>query len=467
MPNRDWKCALRVQVVAILVAISACTAEAADAVPRPPLAITDVTIVDVEHGHSSGPRTVLIDEGRITAIVAPDEARVPADAVRIDGRGGFLIPGLVDMHVHLFNTVSKRAPNDWAFPLFLRNGVTGVREMAADAASMPVVRRWRTAFADGTLEAPRILAVGMPVSGDTPAAAARAVDAAADAGADFVKVFSNVPEPQWRAIVSAARRRALPVTGHVPARVRLLAAAEGGQRSAEHLMQAYEACSTIEPALISERRLARNDSMDALLVAQEPRTLEAFDPAACSRVARALARSGQAQVPTLVLPWAESVAAHDAPESDPRWPLLRADEQARWKRILGGLQPDPVATLRWQRSRAIVSMFHDAGVTLLAGTDAPMPRIYPGYSLHDELERLVESGLSPLEALRSATFAPARFLGMDDIAGSIAVGKRADLVLLDGDPARDVRNARRIRAVVVDGRLFGTASRASTPESAI
>lgn len=157
-----------------------------------PLAITEVTIVDVEHGRSTSPRTVLIEAGRIAAIAAPADAHVPERAERVDGRGKFLIPGLVDMHVHLFNTYSKRPPNDWAFPLFLRNGVTGVREMAADAASMAVVRRWRRELDEGTRLAPRILAAGIPVRGDSPAAAARAVDAAADAGADFVKVFSDL-----------------------------------------------------------------------------------------------------------------------------------------------------------------------------------------------------------------------------------------------------------------------------------
>ena len=119
-----------------------------------PLAITEVTIVDVEHGRRTSPRTVLVEAGRIAAIVAPADAHIPEHAERVDGRGKFLLPGLVDMHVHLFNTYSKRPPNDWAFPLFLANGVTGVREMSADAESMVVVRRWRREFDEGRLLTP-------------------------------------------------------------------------------------------------------------------------------------------------------------------------------------------------------------------------------------------------------------------------------------------------------------------------
>jgi imidazolonepropionase-like amidohydrolase len=423
---------------------------------RRTIAITDVTIVDVEHGRSPAPRTVLIEAGRIAAIVAPADARIPADAERIDGRGKFLMPGLVDMHVHLFNTYSKRPPNDWAFPMFLANGVTGVREMSADAESLVIVRRWRSEFDEGRLLAPRILAAGIAVRGESPADAARAVDAAADAGADFIKMFSTVPAAHWRAILDAASRRGLPVAGHVPVEITLVEAAQAGQRSDEHLTQAYEACTSIESTLIDERRGIRGEALNAVRAAQDARLSDAFDAAACTRVGRALARSGQVQVPTLVLPWHESTVAPEVSESDPRWPQLRADEQARWRTALAEMAAtrDPHVLPRWQQSLAIVAAFHRAGATVLAGTDAPMPRVYPGDSLHDELALLVQAGLTPQQALHAATLAPARFLGLEAISGTVAVGKRADLVLLDADPLRDIRHARRIRAVMLDGRLL-------------
>lgn len=441
----------------LALAMASCTAAQAGVPPRPgAVAITDVAIVDVERGRTLGPRTVLVEGGRIVAISASPDADVPAAAARVDGRGKFLVPGLVDMHVHLFNTFSHRPPNDWAFPLYVAAGVTAVREMKTDADGIRTVRRWRREVDAGERVAPRVLAAGIAVFGRSPEEAARDADAAIDAGADFVKVFSEVPAANWRAIVATARKRSVPVAGHMPAGVPLLEGAAAGQRSDEHLMQAYEACSSIGKTLIDERGNLAGEALAALRDAQEKRALDAFDAPACARVADALAKTGQVQVPTLVLAYAEARHADVPTDADPRWRYLRADERERWRRILADQRghSDPAAEQRWQASRRIVSAFHRAGVTILAGTDNPMPRVHPGVSLHDELALLVESGLTPFEALRAATLAPAKFLGLEASFGSVSVGKVADLVLLDADPLIDIRNTRRIDAVLLGGRLF-------------
>jgi imidazolonepropionase-like amidohydrolase len=366
------------------------------------------------------------------------------------------MPGLVDMHVHLFNLSSHRPPNDWSFPLYVANGITAVREMRGDAASMTLVHRWQTALDDGELVAPRILAAGISVYGASPEDARRQVDAAAEAGADFIKVFSEVPASHWRAILAAAQAHSLPVVGHVPAGVPLLVAAAAGQRSDEHLMQAFEACSSIEAGLLEPRRDLAGDALIARRDAQESEALEAFDPTICWSVAKTLATSGQVQVPTLVLADEDSLAKNGPPSADPRWRYLRPDERARWQRFFDGytVQDAALARQRWPVARQIVSAMHEAGVTIMAGTDSPMPGVYPGFALHEELELLVASGLTPPEALRSATLEPARFLGIADKSGSVAVGKRADLLLLDADPTKDIRNTRRIHAVLIDGRLL-------------
>lgn len=390
------------------------------------------------------------------AIDIPRESHVPDGAQRVDGRGRFLIPGLVDMHVHLFNNASHRPPNTWTFPMFVANGVTAVREMAAIPASMSIVRAWRKEEEDGTLVAPHILAAGVVAYGPSPEEAVRQVDAAADAGADFIKVFSDISAASWRAVLDASHRRSLPVMGHVPAGVSVLAAAQAGQRSDEHLTQIFEACSTIERAVSDERHGLEGDALTARSDAQESRVLEAYDQRTCDPVAAALATSGQAQVPTLILPYVESKPAGRSHASDARWQYLRADERARWLRIQKSLTPEEraVAAQRWPVARKIVTTLHHAGALLLAGTDTPMPDVYPGFSLHEELALLVDSGLSPAEALRSATLAPASFLGIADRFGTVSVGKRADLVLLDKNPLTDIRNTRRVRAVVLDGRLL-------------
>lgn len=427
---------------------------------RADVAITDVTVVDVEKQRSLRARTVLIEDGRIVAVVASRDAKIPANTQRIDGRGRFLIPGLVDMHVHLFNTTTRRPANDWAFPLFVANGVTGVREMAAEPAQMALVNRWRKDMDAGVLIAPRILAVGVPVSGKSPDDATAQVNAAAAAGVDFIKVFSNVPASHWQAILDAARARSLPVVGHVPWAVSLLEAAAAGQRNSEHLMQAFEACSRIESQVIKERRGLVADALAASVEARELSVLQAFDRRSCRKASRALAFTGQVQGPTLVI---QRIKSGTRPSEDPRWRLLRADEQARWERILSGLpeQDQPRERRRLEVAMQIVSAMHRAGVPIVVGTDAPMPNVYPGFSVHEELALLVESGLSPHAALRSATLTPAEFLGIAADSGSVAVGKRADLVLLDADPTKDIRNTQRINAVLLSGWVLRRADLAS------
>jgi Amidohydrolase family len=252
-------------LVTFLLARSPGFARAPDPVgppDRPSIAIESVSLVDVERGEILNPRMVLIVDGRIAAIGEPDAISIPTAAVRVDGRGCYLMPGLVDMHVHLFNNASRRPPNEWAFPLFVANGVTGVREMRTEPAQMATVTRWSAKAARGELVAPRVLAAGVAVGvGDAPdtgAATAEAVrrkvrEAKATA-ADFIKIFSEVREAQWRAIFAEARPLGIPVCGHIPAEVGLLEAAIAGQRSNEHLTQVYEACSAREKEWLDARK---------------------------------------------------------------------------------------------------------------------------------------------------------------------------------------------------------------------
>jgi imidazolonepropionase-like amidohydrolase len=437
-------------IIAPLLAASVAGRAVAEA---PPLAIERVAVVDVVHGNLAPPRTVLIEHGRIAAIGNPGAVKIPPGAVRVDGRGRFLIPGLVDMHVHLFNNATHRPPNDWMFALFVANGVTGVREMAATPRDMQQVARWREAVDGGALVAPHVLAAGVAVNEASDVR--EQVREAARSGADFIKVFSELSPSSWRAVLDEARLRRIRVAGHVPAAVAAVDAAQAGQLTAEHLMQVYEACSSIEGDVLAARQALDGAAATAMRDAQEMQVLRAFDPAACTKTAKAIVLAGQAQTPTLTIDWFDPARFTGDYTADPRWHLLRADEQARWRRYLQAPATDrKLADLRWDVSCRIVRTLHAAGANILAGTDAPMPWIYPGYSLHDELERLVDCGLDPAQALRAATIGAAKLLGSDADRGTIEPGKRADLVLLDADPLKDARNLRGIRAVVLAGRLL-------------
>ncbi len=338
--------------------------------------IESVAVVDVVRGETAGPRTVLIVDGLIAAIGKPEAIALPPATVRVDGRGRYLMPGLVDMHVHLFNNASRRAPNEWAFPLFVANGVTAVRKMRTEPAQMAVVEGGRAKVDRGELIAPRVVAAGMAAGAGTVEATRRQVREAKAAGADFVKVFSEVREPQWRAILEEARALQMPVCGHIPGEVSLLEAATAGQRSNEHLTQVYETCSARERQWLGTRKGLDGAKIVELRDAQEQEVLESFDPLVCDRIAAALARTDQVQVPTLVLPYFEARGSPTTFRDDPRWRYLRPDEQARWQRFLKirehAVEDQKLAARRWEVSRQIVKSLPAAGVRLLAGTDAPM-----------------------------------------------------------------------------------------------
>jgi len=424
-----------------------------------PYAITDVRVIDVEHGRASAPSTVWLRDGRIERIV-PGHQAPPLGPHWIDGHGLYLVPGLIDLHVHLFNNASHRPPNTWAFPLFVANGVTGVREMATTPEEFTDVAQWRAAVDAGDLVAPHVLAAGTFPYAASDDAARAIVHTAARRGADFIKVFSEVTPQRWKAILDAARAEKLPVDGHVPAAVTLDEAARAPQRTAEHLMQVYEACSAHGQALIAARAGLDGEAAVALRDQQESEVLATFDAAACTRAARAVAHAGPVQVPTVVIDYFDAARPHGDPASDPRWASLRVDEQARWRRVLDAPQDaaaQALAERRWDVTCRIVRTFAAAGVPLLAGTDAPMPLVYPGYALHDELEQLVACGLTPALALRAATSGAADLLQRHD-SGRIAPGARADLVLVEADPLSDIRALRRIHAVVLAGRVFDRAA---------
>ncbi|MCH7664681.1 MAG: amidohydrolase family protein [Acidobacteria bacterium] len=393
----------------------------------------------------------------------------------VEASGKYLIPGLMDMHVHLFNNVSRRPPSTWAFPLFIVNGVTGVREMWTEFASMPTVEQWRRDVSDGQLLAPRVLAAGAIVNGPgswhpnmpevtTPAEARRFVRETVQAGLDFVKVYSLLAPEVYHAIAEEARDAGLQVAGHTPLQVHALEAARAGQRTNEHLQQVREACTQIEDGFIEERqqfysRSHETDEEVAFLDEQVHRTAEAYDEQICRAVARALAEAGQWQIPTLVNERRWFLGITRERDDDARLAHLPPDERAAWRQLYDeGVEMytgDSLSLQRgWEATLKVVDVLNHEGAGILVGTDFGNPFIFPGASVHEEMEMLVGAGLTPLQALQAATLDPARYLGVTDLLGTVAEGKLADLVLLDANPLELITNTQRIHAVMLNGQLL-------------
>jgi imidazolonepropionase-like amidohydrolase len=322
---------------------------------------------------------------------------------------------------------------------------------------------------------PRFLSAGPSLDGDPPlgsnpvvvrtAAEARAaVEHLVSNGADLVKVYENLSREAYFAIMDEARRRGIPVDGHIPFCITPEEAADAGQRTAEHPEALAAGCSIAADAerkrfasvLADYDRLAESEKFLAMF--RHVRALfDTRDPATCVSAIEAFRRNDVAVTTDLVayhhVVHADEILADEismrlVPSAIRRaWQEWFDSEVAReFQSILR-----PIIPLELENAR----LLNEAGVTLLAGTDVGVPLQIPGLSLHRQLVRLVAAGLTPLEALQTATLNPARVLDLEDSLGTVEIGKLADLVLLDANPLEDISNTRRIRAVIADGRLYG------------
>lgn len=451
----------------LLLAIACSPAAHGPAIaPVAAIAITHVTVIDVTGGPSRGDATVVIRANRIATIGSADSVSPPADAQVVDGRGKFLIPGLWDMHVH----AAWRETADAVGELFVANGVTGVRDMWGDH---DVIREWRERVAERDGRRPRLVAAGNLVDGPEPVwpnsirvgnpdEARKVVREQQREGADFIKVYSHLPRDAYLAIADEAKRLGIPFAGHVTIAITAAEASDAGQRSIEHLTGVALGCSAAELAMLREveRTLASRGWAAASALERGAGALidSAFDAARCQALAEKFVRNETWQVPTLTVRYNVTHLDDPALASDPRLRYIPQFVRQRWfdraETIERGAARAAAQQAEYRREVVIVGLLFRAGVPILAGTDEQNPYCMPGFSLHDELARLVAAGLTPLAALQSATLNPARFLHATDSLGTVSEGKLADLVLLDGDPLADIHNVSRVAAVVVNGRLI-------------
>ena len=445
--------------LALLVALLpfGATATAAQEGTGHPLAFTHVTVIDVTGGPPLADMTVLVEDKHIVQLGKSIEVRPPQNAQVVEARGKYLIPGLWDMHVHT-------AFGDWlpanervTLPLFVANGVTGVRDMGGD---LQVLERWRAQIEAGRLLGPRMIIAGPMLDGPIPrfpssapvgsaADGRRIVDELHAQGVDFIKIQSLIPRDGYFAAAEEAKKLGIVFVGHVPDAVRASEASNAGQRSIEHFTGIFEGCSTIEDQLIKgPKSLGRNVST--------------YDPTRAKQIVALMARNQTWQVPTLVWERGQWLIddidlSHDplikyAPKAwkDQTWPMFT-------KSILEEMDTDPLPVRRHfvQMELDMTLAMFRAGVPFMAGTDtAAGVHVFPGFSLHDELGLFVRAGLTPMQALQTATLNPAKFMGREAELGTVQKGKVADLVLLDANPLDDIANTRRIRAVVLAGRYF-------------
>ena len=439
------------------------------------VAFNHVTVVDVVDGRLIPDQVVRVSGERIVDVMSSIGARIPQATRVVDATGRFLIPGLWDMHAHYFDVDTPGCP-EVTFPLTVAHGVTGARDVEG---YLDLLLAWRAEVESGRMIGPRIVGTGpmidgvpvvyppMAVVARTPEDGRRIVDALAARGSDFVKAYEMLRRDTFFAIVDEAKKRGLPVVAHVPLTVLAGDASDAGVRSFEHLRNLELACSRDAEALLAERTSmleagAGRIGMELrteIHLAQRMRAIETYDPERCAALLRKLAANGTWQSPTLFLGTREALRPdlRDGVRETLRWvpDHHRADWEA-WSKRVSALTPAAAAAHKRYADWLfrLVQRMREEGVGLLAGTDISVQWLVPGAGVHEELRSLVEAGLTPLEALRTATWNPGLYFERSGEVGAVAPGRIADLVLIDADPLVDIRNARRIRAVVAKGRYL-------------
>ena len=458
-------------IAAVLCSVLAAQQPSAsrDAVPES-LYITHVTVINVGNGKEAQNQTVLISGNRISEVNDSGKVRIAAGAKVVNGTGKYLIPGLWDMHVH-----AMYAPRlDSWMPLFVANGVLGIRDMGSPM-KMADVQDLREEIAAGSRPGPRIVDAGPILDGQkqpppfsdffiqvtAPAQGRDLVRSIKSEGFDFVKVYSGLPRDVYFAIVDEAKAQGIAFAGHVPTSVSALDASDAGQKSMEHMFGIYLACSSRENELRSELRKGGTE-----LPAREQRRLEvdealaSYDDAKAAGVFEHLAKNKTWQAPTLTVFSKGRLPANSPLFSDARLRYIPPSTQQKWNEVgkqrVGTADEVEIWKKSFAKRLSILGAMHRAGIPVLAGTDTGWYNAYsyPGFELHEELLLLVRAGLTPLEALRTATINAARFLGMQENLGTIEKGKLADIVLLKADPLQDIANTQKIEAVIANGRLF-------------
>jgi imidazolonepropionase-like amidohydrolase len=439
--------------------------------------INHVTIVDVLTGQLTPNQVVAIAKGKIVEIQVADKDSYAAKQY-VNGNGRYLIPGLWDMHVHFRGGDSLAAANKKSLILYLAHGITTVRDAGGDLT--PSLFQWRQEMETGRLAGPHIFTSGPKIDGpgaywpgslpvETPAQIRKALDSLQRLKVDYVKIYdSKISGPAYLETIRLAQRRGLKTTGHMPYSVTLGEAVKRGLDATEHLYYVFKACSGKEDSITTAVRNSLGTSNPLGLFAVLPAIYNTYNPAAAGRIFALMAKRHTAAVPTLYI----QRTLAELPENDHAGDSLLAyidpKIQATYQRRQSGARQQSIASQAFNKKlsakfMSLVPQMQAAGVSLLAGSDSgPFNSyIYPGASLHGELELLVLAGLTPLQALQTATVNGARFMRKAEHSAAIAPGKDADLVLLTGNPLENISNVRKIDAVISRGKAYPAAALAN------
>lgn len=439
-------------MLAALFAISA-------AAIQPDIVITNTNAIDVETGQIAKNVDVVVHDGHISYIGQLGMLHSSSAPNLVDGHGKYLIPGLWDMHIHWYHEPS--------FGLFTANGVIGARVMFGQ----PNHLKWKKRIEAGEMVGPHLI-VGSPIidgprpiwpgswAVGKPGEGRAAIQRVKQEGWDFAKVYSGLSKSSYLEIADEAKKLGVPFEGHEPFSVSPKEVSEAGQRTVEHLGDYLFWMSSRREELLKALDASTDAEWPAKYWILQTEGYKSYDARKARDTYRAFAKNKTWQCPTLVTMVGLSRLREYLKSDDPRLKLIPPSWGKMWQGYDDDrYKSDPEGTYAAMRAgvegrKRIVRDMHREGVGILVGTDCGNPFCFPGFSIHEELALFVESGLTPLQALRTATINPAKYMGQEKMRGNVVKGEIADLVLLDANPLQDIHNTAKVRAVIQSGRLF-------------
>lgn len=427
--------------------------------------LKNVNIVDVENGKLLVNKHILITDSIITEIFdGKKQVKIKADTV-IDGKGLFLMPGLWDMHTHIWNDVNT-------FPLFIANGITGVRGMFEQMSN---VNTWRANAATGKKEGPQLFVAGPIVDGPKPvwpnsvavkdaATARKAVDSLKNKlKVDFIKVYSLLSRESYFAIADECKKQNISFAGHVPNELTILEAAIAGQKTQEHLYGFIEAAGDSAEYWYNYQQGKIKDSNFSSRAKRKEFLFRTYNEEKLKSILQQIKKTDTWICPTLTVNHGIANINDTNLLNDSRMSYMGKFMRDFWDyrkdfRFKSWTEKDFAQSKQESQLKLkIIKLIHEAGIPILAGTDIPNPHCYPGFSLHTELAWLVKAGLTPAEALKTATINPAKFMNISHHQGTVAKNKIANLVLLKKNPLEDINNTTSIELVIQRGKIFTSA----------
>lgn len=410
--------------------------------PAPAIAITGVNVIPMDRERVLEAHTVVVSDGRLRAVGPAADVKVPERATVVDGRGKWLLPGLAEMHAHIPPGNATLADMERMLELNLLNGITVVRGMLGDPRHLEL----RARAARHEFPSPRIYTSGPSFNGNsapTPEAAVRMVEEQKAAGYDLLKIHPGVPRAAFEALAEAAGKAGLRFSGHVPLDVGLARALELRFETIDHVDGYVE-------ALVADGAPVKPAQSQWFGV----NLAEHLDESRIPALVDATRRAGTWIVPTQTL--FDSTVGPLEPAQMAAWPEMKwatpaqVEQWTAWKQkfVAAGTASEPARARFLAVRRTLIKALHDGGVGMLLGADAPQMWNVPGFATHRELQAMVAAGLTPYQALAMGTSNVARFTRTADEAGTIEPGKRADLVLLAGNPLAEISNTTRIEGVM-------------------